>query len=446
MRPDRTVDYVDSGGVQIAYLTIGEGPLDVVMAFEWGSNLDWDRDDVRMHRFLRRISEYSRLTVFDMRGIGLSDPVESLPPLEDWADDVRAVMSAVGSERTALVGHGHAAQLCMLFAAMHPDRTTALITVNAFARLRRAADYPWGFPPKAEEDFVNALEEGWGTGAPLGGLNPGLAEGGLGIERLARLERAAGSPRRAALKQRRVFDIDVRDVLPAIAAPTLVIHTKENWFVRAGHAQYLVNHIPGASYLEVSGSDHSPWATREADAVADAMEEFLTGTKGAPTTDRSLMTVAFTDIVGSTEMAADLGDRRWRSLLEIHESVSREEIETARGRLVKLTGDGLMATFDGPARAVHCMRSIGDLLAPVGLSIRAGVHTGEVELIGDDIGGIAVHVAARIAALARAGEVLTSSTVRDLVAGSGIMFEDRGEQSLKGIQEPWRVFAASSLR
>ena len=442
MAPERTVHYADSGGLQIAYRTGGDGPLHIVMAFEWAANLDWARDDVRMDRFLRRFSEYGRLTVFDMRGVGLSDPVESLPPLEDWVDDVQAVMSAVGSERAALVGHGHAAQLCMLFAAMHPDRTAALITINGYARLRRAPDYPWGYPPEAAEAFINSITEGWGTGVPLSVLNPGFVDGGLGVEQLARLERAAGSPHRAALKQRLVFDIDVRDVLPAIAAPTLVIHTKENWFARLGHAQYLVDHIAGARYLELPGGDHSPWATENADELADAMEEFLTGTKGAPETDRSLMTVAFTDIVVSTEMAADLGDRRWRSLLEIHESVSRGEIESARGRLVKLTGDGLMATFDGPARAVQCMRSIGDTLEPVGLRIRAGVHTGEVELIGDDIGGIAVHVAARIAALAGAGEVLTSSTVRDLTSGSGIVFEDRGERSLKGVPEPWRVFAA----
>jgi len=441
MAPERTVHYADSGGLQIAYGTIGDGPLDILMAFEWAANLDWDLNDVRMNRFLQRFSEYGRLTVFDMRGVGLSDPVESLPPLENWVDDVRAVMSAVGSERAALIGHGHAAQLCMLFAAMHPDQTAALITINGYARLRRAPDYPWGFPPEAAEVFINGITEGWGTGVPLGVLNPGWNEG-LGPERLARLERAAGSPRRAALKQRLVFDIDVRDVLPAIAAPTLVIHTRENWFARLGHARYLVDHIAGARYLELSGGDHSPWATENADELSDAMEEFLTGTKGAPATDRSLMTVAFTDIVGSTEMAADLGDRRWRSLLEIHESVSREQIDSARGRLVKLTGDGLMATFDGPARAVQCMRSIGDLLEPLGLRIRAGVHTGEVETIGNDIGGIAVHVAARIAALASAGEVLTSSTVRDLVAGSGLVFEDRGEQSLKGVPDPWRVFAA----
>lgn len=442
MTPERAVHYADSGGLQIAYQVIGDGPLDIVIAFEWGSNIDLAWDNPRTARFLRRFAEYGRLIHFDMRGVGLSDPVESLPPLEEWVDDLQAVLSAVGSERAALVGHGHAAQLCMLFAATHPQQTVALVMMNGYARLRRAPDYPWGFPPGAEDSTIKVIRDTWGTGRPLTSINPSMGEGPRGAEWVARLERAAGSPRRAARKQRLVFDIDVRDVLPTITVPTLVLHTKHNDFAHPDHAQYLLENIAGSRFVELPGRDHTPYMSEDADDLMDAVEEFLTGTKGAPATDRSLMTVAFTDIVGSTEIAADLGDRRWRNLLEIHESVARQEIEDARGRLIKLTGDGLMATFDGPARAVQCVRSIGGQLDPLGLPIRSGVHTGEVELIGDDIGGIAVHVAARIAALAGAGEVLTSSTVRDLVAGSGLVFEDRGEQSLKGVPEPWRVFAA----
>ena len=294
----------------------------------------------------------------------------------------------------------------------------------------------------AEDALVTLLSERWGSGEAMGSLNPGMAEGTRGPVRVGRIERAAGSPRRAALKLRLVYDIDVREVLPTIVAPTLVVHTKDCPFVDPGHAQYLLNHIAGSQHLELQGVDYSPYASTEAVVLMDAVEEFLTGARSAPVTDRALMTVAFTDIVGSTALAATLGDRRWRSLLETHESVARREIEAARGRLVKLTGDGLMATFDGPARAVKCVQSIGEALEPLGLRIRAGVHTGEIESIGEDIGGIAVHVAARISALAQAGEVLTSSTVRDLVAGSGIRFEDRGEQVLKGVREPWRVFAA----
>jgi class 3 adenylate cyclase len=239
-----------------------------------------------------------------------------------------------------------------------------------------------------------------------------------------------------------VFDIDVREVLSAIKVPTLVIHTKENRMYRAEHGRYLAEHIGGARYLELAGDDHTP-LSENADQLMDAIEEFLTGARRSPVVDRVLTTVAFTDIVGSTGIAADLGDRRWRNLMEVHATVARREIEGARGRLVKSTGDGLMATFDGPARAVHCMRSIAQLLAPLGLQIRAGLHTGEVELMGEDIGGIAVHIAARLADLSGPGEVLVSSTVRDLVAGSGITFEDRGLQALKGVPDEWRVFAAA---
>jgi class 3 adenylate cyclase len=437
MEPQRTVHYADSGGLQIAYEVTGGGPVDILVAWEWGANIDIMVENPVVHHALNRLGEIGRVIHFDMRGVGLSDPVESLPPLEDWVEDIRAVMDAVGSDRAALIGQGHAAQLCLLFAAMHPDQTAALVTLNGYARLRRAPDYPWGYPPNGEASVVGIIESQWGTGIPLGSINPGMAEHGL--EWWARLERAAGSPRRAARKQRLVFDVDVRDVLPAISAPTLVIHSAANPFVPMGHAHHLAENIPGARLLELPGRDHAFW---QSDLLVDSIEEFLTGTRHAPASDRALMTVAFTDIVGSTQKAAELGDRRWRSLLEVHDSVARREIEIARGRLIKSTGDGSMASFDGPARAVQCMRSIGDQLEPLGLPIRAGVHTGEVEIIGDDIGGIAVHVAARISALAGAGEVLTSSTVRDLVAGSGLVFEDRGVHALKGVPDPWRVFAA----
>lgn len=441
MSAGTTVQYVDSGDLQIAYQVIGDGPLDILVAFEWGSNLDIIREYPEIERFLQRLGEFGRVIHFDMRGVGLSDPVEHLPPLEDWVDDINAVLSAVGSRRAALIGHGHAGQLCMLYAAMNPDRTAALVLVNAYARLRRAADYPAGFPPEAEEWIVELIRKSWGTGLPLSSLNPGMVEGPRGWERTARLERASGSPRRAVLKQQLAFEIDVRDVLRAIKVPTLILHSRDNIFSRRDQGQYLADHIAGARLVEVAGRNHSPFYA-EAHEMMDAIEEFLTGARHTPASDRQLMTVAFTDIVGSTAIAADLGDRRWHSLLDIHETVARREIDAARGTLVKLIGDGLMMTFDGPARAVQCMRSIEDQLLPLGLPIRAGVHTGEVERIGDDIGGIAVHIAARISAMAGAGEVLASSTVRDLVAGSGINFEDRGEHTLKGVPNAWRIFAA----
>lgn len=437
------VRYADSGGLQIAYRVLGDGPLDLVIAYDWASNIDMLRESSDFDRFMRRLAAFGRLIVFDMRGVGLSDPVEQLPSMEEWVDDVQAVMKSAGSERAALVGFGQAAQLVLLFAAMHPRQTTAVVTVNGFACMRQAPDYPFGFTPSAEKRAIELVRERWGTGDVLGYSSPTAADGPAKKDFMARIERAAGSPRLAAIKQQRVFDIDIRDVLPVIAVPTLVAHAKLNRYVGTDHARYLVDHIPGALYLELPGTDHVVTAASDdGDVLVDGVEEFLTGAKRPPILSRVLKTVAFTDIVGSTKLAADLGDRRWRGLLEAHEAVSQRVVDGARGQVVKFTGDGVMATFDGPARAVQCMRSIGEELEPLGLPLRAGVHTGEVELIGDDVGGIAVHVAARIAALAGAGEVLTSSTVRDLVAGSGLVFEDRGEQTLKGVPEPWRVFAA----
>jgi class 3 adenylate cyclase len=442
MVPERTVHYADSGGLHIAYEVIGDGPLDIVLAMDTGSNIDLMHEHPAAERFLRRFGEFGRLLHVDLRGAGLSDPIEDLPTLEDWVDDVRAVLAAVGSERAAFVGNGIAAQLFMLFAAMHPNQTAALVTVNGYARMRRAEDYPWGQPAGYEAATFQLIADQWGTGSVLGFTTPGFGQGPREQDWLARLERASATPRRAAVRQLLAIELDVRDVLSTIRAPTLVIQSRDNDYVRRGHAEYLVDHIAGAKYFELPSADHVPFGT-DTDLLLDAIQEFLTGTTQRADTDRVLKTVAFTDIVDSTQRAAELGDHRWRGLLETHESIARHEVDVARGRLVKFTGDGLMATFDGPARAVQCIQAIGERLGPLGLPIRAGVHTGEVELLGDDIGGIAVHIAARIAAMADAGEVLTSSTVRDLVAGSGLVFEDRGEQSLKGVPEPWRIFSAS---
>jgi class 3 adenylate cyclase len=438
------IRYADSGGLQIAYQVVGSGPLDVVFAFDWAANLELVWENPQTERFLRRFTNYARLILFDMRGVGLSDPVQDLPPIEAWMEDVRSVMNAVGSERAALVGHGHAGQLCMLVAATHPEQTQALVTVNSYARLARAPDYPWGLPPGAQEAALKAIEAAWGTGVVMySSLAPRSADLAYSTGWLARLERVTGSPRRAALKQRLIFDVDVRDVLPTITVPTLVVQSRGNGWIRPGHGQYLATHIPGARYLECPGEGHWPWVSEEAEAFMDEVEEFLTGARRSAELDRFLTTVAFTDIVGSTEIASGVGDRRWRDLLEVHESVARREIEVARGRLVKLTGDGLVATFDGPARAIRCVESIAQLLSAVGLRIRAGLHTGEVELLGDDIGGIAVHIAARLAGLSGPGEVLVSSTVKDLVVGSEITFQDRGGHALKGVPDEWRVFAAA---
>jgi class 3 adenylate cyclase len=438
------IRYADSGGLQIAYQVIGDGPLDVVFAADWANNLELMWENPQTERFLRRFTNYARLILFDMRGMGLSDPVEDLPPIEAWMEDVRAVMSAVGSRRAALVGHGHAGQLCILVAAARPELTEALVTVNSFARLARAEDYPWGLPPAAQEAALKAIEAAWGTGSVMyPALTPQFADLAWAKEWLARFERASGSPRRAAQKQRLVFDVDIRDVLPAVSVPTLVVQSRGNRWIRPGHGRYLAEHIPRARYLESPGEGHWPWVAEDAEAFMDEVEEFLTGARRSAELDRVLATVAFTDIVGSTAIASQVGDRRWRDLLEVHGSVARREIDTARGRLVKLTGDGLLATFDGPARAIRCVAAIERLLTPIGLRMRAALHTGEIELLGDDIGGIAVHIAARLLGLSGPGEVLVSSTVKDLVVGSGITFEDRGTHALKGVPEQWRVFAVT---
>ena len=442
MSADRDVRYADSGGLQIAYEVIGDGPIDVVVAWDHGAHLDVLHEFPAFQRFMDRVAEFGRLIHFDPRGAGLSDPIESIPPLEDWVEDVRAVLGAVGSKRAALVGGGQSAQLFMLFAAMYPNETAALVSFNGYARLRRAPDYPAGVPDESHSRTMQMYSDLWGTGELLGVISPSTDSLPNGRELMARLERSSATPGRAARRQEIASHIDVRDVLPVISAPTLIVQVLGDPYIRPGHGRYLAEHIVGARLLEVDGTDHMP-APANVEVMADAVEEFLTGHKPRPVSQRALMSVAFTDIVDSTRRAAELGDKRWRQLLEAHESLAISEVESAGGRLVKFTGDGLMATFDGPARAVQCMRAVGEVLEPLGLPIRAGVHTGEVELIGDDIGGIAVHIAARISALAGAGEVLTSSTVRDLVAGSGLDFEDRGEHELKGVPGVWRVLAAT---
>ena len=440
-RMERTVGYASNSGVQIAYEVLGSGERDFVLVLEWATSLDVVAEHESTAFFQNRLAELGRVIRFDLRGTGLSERVDQMPPLEEWVDDLRAVLAAVDSEPAILVGHGHAAQLCMLFAAMYPDRTEALIIVNGFARLSRAPDYAFGYPPNARARMLESVRASWGTGQTTAFTAPTFAAKPGGLEFLARSERASCTPNRAAKTLASVFAVDVRDILPSISAPTLVLHGASDPFVSPEHGQYLAEHIHGARYVERPSIDHAFFATDDSDPWMGPIEEFLDAPKRVAPPTRSLMTIAFTDIVDSTQTASELGDAEWRRLLERHQALARQYVERASGRVVKFTGDGMMATFDGPARAIECLRDLGNRLDDVGLPIRSGVHTGEVELLGDDIGGIGVHIAARVASKASAREIFVSSTVRDLVAGSGLEFTDQGPQELKGVPGTWQLLS-----
>ena len=429
--------YTKSGDVNIAYQVVGEGPFDLVWVPGFVSHLEVGWEEPSYSRFFGRLASFCRVIIFDKRGMGLSDRVSinELPTLEQRMDDIRAVMDCVGSKRAALFGISEGSSLAALFAATYPERTSALIVDGSFI----------GFPglrPGEEQlqGWLNATEQNWGLGIDL----PMFAADRASDERFrqwwARYERMAASPGAAVATLRMNFEIDIRHVLPTIRMPTLVLHQSGDAVVTADSDRYFAQNIPGARYVEVPGNFHWPWMG-DSDALLEEVQEFLTGVRPAPELDRVLATVLFTDIVGSTERAADMGDRRWRDLLDSYYALARRDLGRFRGREVKTTGDGFLATFDGPARGIRCACAISDEAGRLGLPIRAGLHTGECEMMGEDIGGIAVHIGARVAAEAGSGEVLVSSTVKDLVAGSGLRFEDRGSRALKGVPEEWRLFA-----
>jgi class 3 adenylate cyclase len=433
--------YTKSGDLNIAYQAVGDGKLDLVYVPGWVSNIELMWEEPNLARFLNRLASFSRLILFDKRGTGLSDrvPNHELPTLEERMDDLRAVMDAVGSERAAVFGHSEGGNMCVLFAATYPDRTVALITIGIYAKRLRSDDYPWAPTPEEREAAAVELEAGWGK-IDLGYYAPSRVGDEHFGNHLATYFRRSASPGAAAALLLMNSSIDVREVLPTIHVPTLVMHESGDRDVHVEEGRWIASRIPGAKYVELSGEDHIFWA-RHADVVADEIEEFLTGVRPAVEPERVLSTVLLTDIVGSTEKAVALGDRRWTALLESHDEVAAREIERHRGRRVKMTGDGVLATFDGPARAVRCATSIRDGVGSAGLEIRAGVHTGECELRGDDVAGIAVHTVARVAALAGPREVLVTSTVKDLTSGSGLELEDRGPHDLKGIPGEWRIYA-----
>ncbi|HLX34085.1 MAG TPA: adenylate/guanylate cyclase domain-containing protein [Candidatus Limnocylindrales bacterium] len=441
--PRPVTKYARSGDVHVAYQTVGDGPIDLVFIDQWWSNVDAQWDLPPLARTLDRLASFSRLILLDKRGTGLSDPVPlgGLPTLEEWMDDIRAVLDAVGSERTALLGGIGAGYLAILFAATYPERTSALVLVDGYARLLGADDYLPSLPRSFPTQEGEAIRAGWGTGVLLERLAPAEAQDPAVRQAFAAYERQSASPGTASAMLRMLYEGDVRRVLSAIRVPTLVIGHAQSARVPIEHTRYLAEHIEGATYIELPGAENLPWAGDPGPLLAQ-VQEFLTGIRPREESDRVLATILFTDIVQSTQRLAELGDERWRLLLGAHDRAVREELQRFRGREIETTGDGFLAIFDGPARAVRCAAAIRDAMRPLVLEIRAGLHTGEVALVDDQVRGIAVHIAARVAALAAPSEILVSATVKDLVIGSGISFQDRGLHVLKGVPDEWRVYRA----
>ena len=437
--------YARAGDVHIAYQVLGEGPVDVVLADMWFSNMDGQWDVPPLAEFRRRLAAFSRLIMFDRRGMGLSDPVaiQSLPSLDAWMDDLRAVMDATNSDRAALIANIGGAITSLVFAASHPDRLSSLVIVDGFARVRSAPDYSIGMSADEAERQLGHIEPSWGRGLMLDAFAPSTrALPGL-RETWARFERMATSPGSARAIVGWIFDSDVRAFLPTIRVPTLVIQHPEGRMFRPALGRYVAEHIPGARYVELPGPDQLLWGGDQARTVAE-IQEFITGVRPMHPTDRVLATVLFTDIVDSTKRAARLGDHAWRDLLGTFERLSAEVVTAASGRLIKSTGDGILATFDGPARGVQAAHELSVRARELDLPIRAGLHAGEVEISDDDVAGLAVHIGARVANLASADEVLVTSTVKELVIGSQIDFEDRGSRVLKGVPGRWHLFAVTN--
>jgi class 3 adenylate cyclase len=432
--------YVKVGEVHIAYQTVGEGPTDLAIVPGIFTHVEYQWDEPSYARFLRRLASFSRLILFDPRGTGLSDRAPELPIFEEQLDDLLAVLDAAGSERAVVMGVSQGGPLAILFTATHPDRSSGLILYGTYATARRDDEYPWGRSREWLEEYFRQVDEEWGTGYFLPHVAPTLAGNEEFRRWWARFERLSSSPGNALAAVRVNTQIDVRHVLPTVSVPTLVLQRRNDAYRNAGHARYLAERIPGARLVDLPGVDHLPYVG-EAEPVLDAIGSFLAEVRPRGEAERILTTVLFADLVGSTERAAELGDRRWAEHLERYLQVARRELDRHRGREVDAAGDGFLATFDGPARAVRCAVAVRNAARSIGLETRCGLHTGEVELVGQSVRGIAVHLGARIAAAAAPGEVLTSSTVRDLVAGSGIAFEDRGERALKGLPERWRLFS-----
>ncbi len=437
------VRFARSGEVDVAYRVVGDGPVDLVYAQGSVTHLEINWELPQFRRYCERLAEFTRLILFDKRGMGMSDRVPGATTLEERMDDVRAVMDAVGSQRAAVMGESEGGPLAMLFGAAHPERTVALILQGAEVRERTDEEWPWG--ESTEEEFeasMAVVSERWGKGLGMDLIAPSVAGEEWARAWRGRVQLNSNTPAGAEAFMRMAFDIDVRHVAPVINVPTLIVHAVEDQVCHVENARWLARTIPNARYVELSGNEHVPWF--DPDETVGEIREFLTGRREVASPDRVLATVLFTDLVGSTERAAELGDRRWRDLLEQHHASVRRELQRFDGVEVDTAGDGFFATFDGPARAIRCAQAIVGAVRPLGLEVRAGLHTGEVERADGKVAGIAVNIGARVATQANAGDVLVSGTVRDLVAGSGLEFEDRGATALRGIPGEWRLFAVKT--
>jgi len=442
------VQYAISGDARLAFGVRAGGPHVIVGVPSWVSNQDLERLESHVYGLLpERLSSFATVVTYDQRGTGLSDPVSlgDLPTLEGWTDDLHAVVTAAGLERVVLLADAWGGQVAALYAATHPEWTRALILLNSFPTIARSEDYNAGLTPEEYERFVARVEKVWGSGRFLRAVMPDVPDDDERLRDLARIERQSMSPAVVGAIFRGLYAIDVRAVLPAISAPTLVLHTVENRNIPIEHGRYLAQHIPNARLVELPGADNSVFVgSAVGPVVVDEIEEFLTGSRVAADHARTLTTLVFTDVVGSTDRLAAIGDAAWRTVLDRHDETVRRQLARFSGHQERLTGDGLLATFDGPARAIRCGSAIRDAARQLGLEVRVGIHTGEVERRGTELAGIAVHLACRVCETAQPGEVLVSRTVVDLVAGSGTTFDDRGEHELKGIPAAWRLFAVTT--
>ena len=436
--------YARSGDVHIAYQVFGQGEIDLVLVWGFTSHIELAWEHPPAARLLEGLASFARVITFDRRGSGLSDPAADAPTLETRMDDLRAVMDAAGSDRAALAGLSEGVPMCLLFAATYPERVRALICTGGMARSTFAEDYPWGTPADAlTESGAELILPNWGDGSMVDVSAPSQAEVAESRHFYGRLERSTVSPGMLIALGQMFIDTDVRPVVPSVRAPVLVLHRTRDRLVNVQHGRWLAENLPNARLVEFEGDDHHFWYQNSDEWLAE-IQEFLTGARPEPVRDRTLSTVLFTDIVDSTKTAAALGDKRWRDLLERHQRAVREDLARFDGREVKSTGDGFLATFDGPARAIGCAQAILRSSETLGIKVRAGLHTGECEIMGDDIGGIAVHIASRVSSHARARELVVSRTVKDLVAGAGIEFSERGTHTLKGVPDNWQLYAVEA--